>query len=69
MDWPQLAVLDASFNSFTGTIPEALYELPVLGYLNLANNRCAVSAWQAPSMRRCMCKQMSSHAALTPGST
>jgi hypothetical protein len=37
--WPQLAVLDASNNDFYGPITDALYSLPVLGYLNLANNR------------------------------
>jgi hypothetical protein len=41
MSWSQLAVLDASNNDFEGPLADVLYSLPVLGYLNLANNRCA----------------------------
>jgi hypothetical protein len=43
MSWSQLAVLDASNNDFSGPLADALYSLPVLGYLNLANNRCGRS--------------------------
>jgi Leucine-rich repeat (LRR) protein len=39
--WPQLAVLDASSNAFVGPLPQSVYELPMLEFLNLANNRCA----------------------------
>ncbi|WIA12661.1 hypothetical protein OEZ85_006309 [Tetradesmus obliquus] len=42
MSWPQLAVLDASSNDFHGPLTPALYSLPVLGYLNLANNSLPV---------------------------
>jgi hypothetical protein len=38
--WPQLAVLDASSNAFVGPLPQSVYELPMLEFLNLANNRC-----------------------------
>lgn len=40
--WPQLAVLDASGNGFVGPLPQPVYELPMLEFLNLANNRCGV---------------------------
>jgi len=40
-DWnlTQLAVFDASFNQFHGSIPMALYMQPVLGYINFAHNK------------------------------
>jgi hypothetical protein len=50
MNWSQLAVLDASNNDFHGPLADALYSLPVLGYLNLANNRCASNACKHNSL-------------------